>query len=164
MKCVHASACPPCLCCMWMSLLLNWAGGAPAVRGGHLGGSVLFNIFFYPAKIRSWGHPVPRGGVCCSMQGFVLWGWWLTGVGRGAMTPSPPLSPTVVPEMPSAGGVPVRLPSLRNHPEELRCCCSPSSSSPPFPARGCGAGPVCMSFFLPAKEPAPGNVPPALGP
>ncbi|KAK4813226.1 hypothetical protein QYF61_018027 [Mycteria americana] len=34
----------------------------------------------------------PSTGEAPRMQGFVLWGWWLSGMGRGAVTPSPPLS------------------------------------------------------------------------
>lgn len=86
--------------------------------------------------------------------------------GLGCHDPALPSLPTVIPEMPSTRGVPVHLPSLRDHPEELRCCCSPpssSSSSPPFPARGSRAGSVCMSPFLPAQGAAPGIDSPSPG-
>lgn len=62
----------------------------------------------------------------------------------------------VIPEMPSTRGVPVHLPSLRDHPEELRCCCSPSSSSSslPFPPEEAGLDPcACPLSFLPRKQP-----------
>lgn len=138
-------SCPPCLCCMWMSVLLGRPGRAA------------FGVFILLLSSRTTelGPPLPRAGGCCSMQGFVLWGWWLHDVERGGMNPLSSSLPTVVPEMPSARGVPVRVPSLRDHPEELRCSPSSSSSSP-LPARGRGAGPVCMSPLHPAEEPAPG--------
>lgn len=85
--------CLSCLCCMWMSLLLDGPGGAPAAWGGCLG---CFSCF-YPAKLRSWGHPLPRAGGCCSMQGFVLRGWWLRNVEQGAVTPRLLLSPRSCP-------------------------------------------------------------------
>lgn len=77
--------------------------------------------------------------------------------GVGLHDPTIPSLPTVIPEMPSTRGVPVHLPSLRDHPEELRCCCSPfSSSSPllPFPPEEAGPDPcACPLSFLPREQP-----------
>lgn len=80
--------CPPRLRCMWVSR----QGEHPQPPGRCLGPRCLL-ISCYPAAIRSWGHPGPRGGGCCSMQGFVLRAVARRRGARGRDPLSPPLSP-----------------------------------------------------------------------
>ncbi|XP_040107335.1 AP-1 complex subunit beta-1 isoform X3 [Oryx dammah] len=79
---------------------------------------------------------------------------WHLGAGRAAHPARQPQlhGPGAIPEVPSSGGVPARVPSLRDHSEELR----PSSTHPSFlgapcevaapPSRGASEAPGTPSF------------------